>query len=225
MNNHFEIRSVKLKEYRPTLDYHVTRADEDTDSFVDSTTQKGGRRVHPDFHKRLKAFSIHWAILCGYIDQDTIEADDMFQENEAEDSPYKDERLSEIKISKLSISGEVDDRKVIITGSIKTKLGKAVNINSPLTKISEPDEYAFQDALEIDVDLLVDEVTLYLRGDKHGEAVQLDLFDQSNDEEDDSISEVEYEEDEDDLLGIEITHKISPYKEEPEESYEEKEAM
>ena len=177
----YHIRNVKVKNERPILTYREemigTTPDGDVDRKSDAVTRKGDRKVHSDFIKRMNNLKIHWLILCGYVDQDIINPDYMDPDSKDEASPYKHKMTERTTIHSVHISGNEDERKVIITGTFKNELDKAVNINSPLTNLDDDDSYNLQQELLVDVELLIDEVTQYITGKKDGEPYQLNLFD------------------------------------------------
>lgn len=176
----YDIRKVKIKNDRPILTYREemigTTPEGDVDRKSDAIVRKGDRRVHADMNKRMSNLKIHWLILCGFVDQNIINPDYMDPDSKDESSPYKHKMTERTTIHSVHISGGEDERKVIITGTYKNELEKAVNINSPLTSIDEDDSYALNQELAVDIELLFDEVTQYITGKKDGEPYQLNLF-------------------------------------------------
>lgn len=202
-NRNVEIFSVSLKDRKPVLSFtekYQKEVNGESKPFVDSVDgKKFGRRVSDDFFNRWNALKLHFAILTDYINMETVSGDEIYQENNEEHSPYKMPVLNKIELSKLHIKNKNGERSIILTGVKTTATNRCVVVNTPLTALDNVDPYLFQEAMEIDIDLLLDEVQLYLLKGKDGEA-QLGLFDNKEEE------EQPQEEDSEDNVEMKINH-------------------
>lgn len=126
---------------------------------------------HPDFFTAMKSLRVHYAILTGYEQPKNVKKPE----------EHNTELIESFHVSGFSIHGkDEEDQAIIITGHrIHPISGKAIIINTPLTKLNEDEKtsYKFSEQLIEAVDQVKKEAKAYMGG-KYEPTAQTALFDQ-----------------------------------------------
>ena len=149
---------------------------------------KSGCIPHKDLVDAMSQLSVHLVHLCDLQEFQGVEPDQVHL-------------CSNIKISSFTISGDDEHEGIVISGSKKFG-NKQINLNTPFTKFSnEHDPYQWSRELSATVQLIIEELKLFINHGKCGET-QLDLEFPDNEESssDQEISPVENKKSEEDNL-------------------------
>lgn len=125
--------------------------------------------IHDDLRVAFKNLAPHFALLCEEIPEKTVKH---FLEGKLEEDH---EIFRKFKVSSFSIGGSGDTEGVSLSGAKMTENGARINFNAPFTKWD--DEYKFMDELIDAVDLIRNEVHLYMDGKQAPKAQQEMHFD------------------------------------------------
>lgn len=178
----FLLRKVKrLKSGGLQVDFTV-RETAGGETYEREETHKNARDPHPDLLGRLDDFDVMLAVTLRFKELLTVVRSDEFKatkdQNKKAEKAY-DWIIQHIDVNGLALSGQDDNRGVIIMGTLKTEAGPNVALNSPRLKFNAT-TYGFEEALEDRIDQLEEEVYQYIY---KGKAAQLDMFSGGDEEE------------------------------------------
>lgn len=148
-----KIRKAKVKESSVELVFIET----DNEKFTSEITGRYSHPPHKDLMNAMKNLVKHLVVLC-----DLKEADALYEENFYD---FDVDRLSQFKVTGISIGGDDENEGVVITGLKTLPNGKVLNLNSPFTKfMDEHNSYDFEDELFNDIARCIEELREYKNG-------------------------------------------------------------
>jgi hypothetical protein len=162
MSNNKQIQKVTLLKVKDG--YGLKVIFKETDSSGDPSRDDVEKRglIHPDLKVAIDALKVHWGLLSGLIKVDDI-AEIILPEHKL---------LEKIHVNGYSIGGDEEENTqgVIISGHYITWRAKAQSLNTPFERFEGSPEarYLYMDDLLAKIQVLEDEVQLYLTGEKRG---------------------------------------------------------
>jgi hypothetical protein len=153
------------------MELEYTEVEPDGDASV-SNEIKGlfRKRVHPDLVAAYDKLKIHLAYLSEIVPVELgedIEGSDF----------HMDPKFIKFKVTSFSIGGEGDSLGVTVTGQMKLRGKKILNLNTPFTKFEaqSSDNYEYLHNLYSHVMTCIDEVQKYISGKCHPNT-QMEMF-------------------------------------------------
>lgn len=153
-----------------------------SETFTKEETVKNTRDPHPDLRNLVDQFKSMLAHTLRFKEALTVTRSKDFKANKDQAKAMErawEALLDKLDVSGVSLSGQDENRGVIITGKLWTELGPAVALNSPRLKFNGT-KYGFEETLEDIVGRLEDEAFEYVFKNK---ASQLEIFGASDDSE------------------------------------------
>lgn len=173
--NGFSLSKVKLIPDGGLETHYTTLAVYGDEYYNNAYVVKRTEDIHPDLTKQFKAMKIIMAHLFGQRSiLSLLEAPDFkaSAKQKEQGEQFANEATANIEVRGISISGDDENKGVVLTGLFTFSNGLKAAINSPRIKLANT-SFGFEEELEKIVATIEDEVYAYLF---EGKKAQLELF-------------------------------------------------